>query len=207
MDIQSDYIPIILWFHDSILQIKALEAELEEMRAQKENIDVLYEAMKTDYVALTERCDAMESSEQNVESTNAEMSGLQDEFRVIYKAKKKAESERDQLRERVQELELQQIAREHNGLKESVCSGTNSMSLSLDTNTADIGTQTDFAFLVDDAHLRALSADNEYLMKELDFAIADRSRFHDCIGEHDYHKGDISSIEVSPINYCSVLIL
>ena len=85
-------------------------------------IDAPYEAMKTDYVALTERCDVTESSRQTVEPTNAGISGF-------YTAKMKAELERHRLREPVQELELQQIEREYTGQSGSVCTGTNPMKL------------------------------------------------------------------------------
>eukprot|EP01083_Nonionella_stella_P212730 767909_1 len=64
-----------------------------------------------------------------------------------------------------------------------------------------MGTQTEFNYILEDAHIKSLQKENEYLMNELNFLIAERSRFKNCNNDKDYHKGDISSIVVSPCGY------
>merc|ERR1712003_314820 len=62
----------------------------------------------------------------------------------------------------------------------------------VNVDKVECGTQTDFAFILEDVHLKALQSENAYLMKELNLLIADRSRFKECVnynvitgGKHD----------------------
>merc|ERR1712223_798663 len=64
----------------------------------------------------------------------------------------------------------------------------------------DGSTQTDFAYILEDVHMKAVQAENAYLNNELNALIAERSKFKSCI-DTDYHQGDICSMVCSPLDY------
>merc|ERR1712157_217341 len=157
---------------------EGVKAENMVLHKKSEELD----ALKIEHVGLTQKLDEVQG----------EMNGLQDEFRIIYKGKKKIEIENDKLKKEVVDLKskMEKVEGENAELNKIV-----------NVDKVECGTQTDFAFILEDVHLKALQSENAYLMGELNLLIADRSRFKDCVNDNDYHHGDISSIVVSPINY------
>ena len=132
------------------------------------------------------------ATQQKLKEIKEEIEGLTNEYREVYKTKKKLEQENEKLTGEVYELKSKNEKLEiENG----------EMDKELNKEKGEIGTQTDFAFILKDAHLEALKKDNAYLMKELNFLIAERSRFKACSSDTDFHRGDINSIACSPTNY------
>merc|ERR1712048_376352 len=67
----------------------------------------------------------------------------------------------------------------------------------------DGSTQTDFAYILEDVHMKAVQAENAYLNNELNALIAERSKFKPCV-DTDYHQGDICSMVCSPLDYAVI---
>lgn len=183
------------------LQNEILQAVKEEhamISEQLKETERKLEASKAENAKLQKQCDELDAlrikyNEMNKEwnDTTIKMEGLETEFASLYKTNKSIKQEKDAMSEEINDLndKLKAFQKENALLNKR-----------LNKPKRDGSTQTDFAYILEDAHLKSVRAENAYLNKEINKLIAERSKFKEC-AETDYHSGDICSMVVSPINH------
>merc|ERR1712154_335288 len=124
---------------------------------QKENE---LETLKSENMILTERSSDFDDlkvkhmeTTQELDEVTAKFEGLEDEFAVIYKAKKKLKSENNRLLKELNVIKDKMVEYEQ----------------IVNVEKVDNCTQTDFVYIAENEYLAALQSDNLCLMKELNF--------------------------------------
>merc|ERR1712228_1159892 len=162
-------------------QLKETEHELELQKSK--NTMLMQKSQEMDELKVRHN-----AVNKELDDTTIKIEGLEKEFAILYKENKELKQEKDTMMQQMTTLneKLQNMEKENTLLNERV-----------NVSKCDASTQTDFAYILEDAHLKAVQAENAYLNKELNYLIAERSRFKECVS-NDYHQGDICSMVVSP---------